>query len=97
MIRQDDRTEEEKKTMTLAVVGRDAFLSGWGAASGGYSRAAWAFDQGAVNDARVFNWVKSRSEMRFVSLVSINDYRPPRGTSHFHIYKVDVNHPAAKY
>ncbi len=93
----DDRNDEQKKTHTLAIVARDNFMSGWGEARGGDSRCAWAFDPSKVNSDRVYNWVKARPEMRFVSLVEINKYRVPRGTAQLHIYLCDENHVAAKY
>jgi len=96
---EDDRTEEQKTTHYLAVVARDKFMSGWGGARGGASRAAWAVDPNStVNPDRVFNWVKSRSEMKNVNLVDLRTYRPPGGTAHFHVYVVeDSSHPAARY
>ena len=93
----DDRTPEQKKTHRLAVVARDSFMSGWGGATGGASRCAWAFNPEEVNSDRVFNWVKSRKEMKFVSLVNINKYRAPRGTAHFHIYVCQPGSLAASY
>jgi len=96
MIRQDDRTEEQKKTHIWGVVGRDSFLSGWGGASGGYSRAAWACGPD-VNADRVERWVRSRGDMKYVTVVDLSTYRPPRGTAHFHIYVVDPLHRAATY
>lgn len=92
----DNRTEEQKKTHVLAIVARDKFMSGWGEASAGASRCAWACHPD-VNPDRVFNWVKSRSEMRNVNLVDLRTYRPPSGTAHFHIYVCDPNHRAATY
>ena len=96
MIIQDDRTPEQKKTHVWGVVGRDSFMSGWGGATGGYSRAVWACGPNVDSD-RVFNWVKSRKEMRYVSLVDLATYRAPKGTAHLHIYVVDEYHPAARY
>jgi hypothetical protein len=96
MTKQDDRTEKQKQTHRLAIVARDKFMSGWGGASGGASRCAWAVHPD-VNEDRVFNWVKSRSEMRNVSIVDLSTYRAPRGTAHFHIYVCDPNHPAARH
>jgi len=95
MIIQDDRTPEEKKTHWWGIVSRDKFLSGWGGAIGGVSRCAWACHP-AVNTDQVFDWVKSRSDMRYVNLVDLNTYRPPRGTAHFHIYVCGVDHPATR-
>jgi len=97
MIKQDDRTEEQKGTHILAVVMKDNLMSGWGEAKGGASRCAWAFDPSKVNSDRVFNWVKSRKEARYVSLIDLRTYRVPCGTVHFHIYVCEPDHPAAKY
>jgi hypothetical protein len=97
MIREDDRTDEQKRTHYLGVVARDRFMSGWGRASGGASRCAWAIDPNEVNEDRVYNWVKARKEMRYVSIVDLRTYRAPRGTSHFHIYVTNPDHPAARF
>ncbi len=99
MIYQDDRTEEQKATHTLAVVARDKCMSGWGGAKGGASRVAWAIDPNStVNLDRVEDWVRSRSEMRHVNVVDLRTYRAPRGTAHFHVYVIeDSSHPAARY
>jgi len=94
MATQDDRTEEQKKTHRLAIVARDKFMSGWGGASGGASRCAWACHP-EVNTDRVFDWVRNRSEMRCVNVVDLSTYRPPSGTAHFHIYVCDPGHPAS--
>lgn len=96
MIKQDDRTPEQKKTHRLGVVAKDKFMSGWGGASGGASRCAWACAPD-VNTDRVENWVRSRKEMRHVNLVDLSTYRPPAGTSHFQIYVCDVDHVAARF
>lgn len=95
MIKQDDRTPEQRKTHIWGIVGHDRFMSGWGGAKGGASRAAWACASD-VNSERVYNWVKSRKEMRYVNKVDLTTYRPPRGTAHFHIYVVTPEHPAAR-
>ena len=97
MTKVDDRTAEQKATHRLGVVARDKFMSGWGGASGGVSRCAWAVNTSEVNINRVENWVRSRSEMRYVNVVDLNTYRPPRGTAHFHIYVVDPHDSAATY
>ena len=96
MERKDDRTPEQRETHRWGVVGRDSFMSGWGDATGGYSRAAWACHPD-VNIDRVENWVRSRSEMRYVNVVDLNTYRPPRGTAHLHIYVCNADHVAARY
>ena len=96
MIKKDDRTPDQKQTHYLAIVAADKFMSGWGKAARGVSRCAWAFDHEKVNSDRVFNWVKSRKEMRHVNLVDLRTYRP-KNTAHFHVYLCDENHPAAKF
>lgn len=96
MIKQDDRTAEQKKTHLWGVVARDRFMSGWGGARGGASRCAWACGPD-VNPDRVFNWVRSRKEMLYVNMVDLARYQPPPGTAHFHIYVVNPGHPAAGY
>lgn len=93
MITQDDRTEEQKVSHKWAVVARDRFMSGWGMAANGYSRCAWAVPE-TVNIDRVENWVRSRKEMQYVTVVNLDTYRCPKGTKHFHIYVVNDNHPA---
>lgn len=92
----DDRTEDQKKSHILGVVARDKFMSGWGGAKDGASRCAWAVHPD-VNVDRVFNWVKARSEMRFVNIVDLRTYRAPRGTAHFHIYVCNPDHVAARF
>jgi hypothetical protein len=93
VIRADDRTPEQKVTHRWGVVARDKFMSGWGHARDGYSRCAWACHPDASLD-RLENWVRNRSEMRYVSVVDLNTYRAPRGTAHFHIYVADPTHTA---
>lgn len=91
MIIEDDRTEQEKRTHTVLVKGKDMFLSGWGEAEGGTSFAAWACtpdDQYTVE-----RWVRNRGDMRCVDIVT-DDYRPSRSCKHFHIYVVRDGHPA---
>jgi hypothetical protein len=39
-------------------------------------------------------WVRSRDDMRYVNVVDLNAYRPPRGTAHYHIYVTGPLHPA---
>ena len=89
MIRQDDRTPEQKLTHRWGVVALDKFMSGWGGARGGASRCAWAAGP-AVDLTRLEHWVRDRPEMRYVNVVDLNKYRPPRGTAHFHIYVAEV-------
>jgi hypothetical protein len=93
----DKRTEEQKKTHTLAVVARDSFLSGWGRAEFGTSRVAFAVNPAEVNIDRVFNWVKDRPEMKNASVIDLTTYKPARGTVHFDIVVIHPQHPAAKH
>ncbi len=93
---QDDRTPEQKKTHPVLIVGTDKLLSGWGKAKGGTSYAAWACR--IEDDAKVYRWVRSRSDMERVR-EAFDDgktrYRP-KGNGHLHIYLVGEGHPALK-
>lgn len=93
MITKDDRNETELLTHNWAVVATDKFMSGWGNAKGGKSRVAWAVDH-VTKTSELFKWVSNRSEMKYVSIVNLKNYRAPRGTSHFHIYVANDGHPA---
>ena len=94
MIIVDDRTEEQKKTHNVLIVGTDKFLSGWGQAEGGASYAAWACRP--EDKYQVERWVRNRGDMLRVREVGSN-YRPnSRYCVHFHIYVVDDNHSAIK-
>ena len=93
MTRQDDRTPEQRKTHQWAVVAKDKCMSGWGGAKRGASWCAWAVAE--LDDAwRVESWVNSRSEMRYVRVVNLGDYRVPKSAAHFHVYVADPGHPA---
>jgi hypothetical protein len=92
MIIEDDRTSEQRQSHRWGVVMRDKFMSGWGEASGGVSRCAWACGPG-VNIERVRAWVESRGDSAYVNVVDLHTYRP-RNTKHFHIYVCDAGHPA---
>ena len=96
MIIEDDRTEEQKKTNPVLIVGTDSFLSGWGGAAGGVSIAAWACTEG--DQGRVESWVRHRSDMKRVRVAYDNGkqrYRPS-GKGHLHIYFVGPDHPAIR-
>lgn len=93
MTTEDDRTPEQKKTHVYAIVAKDRCMSGWGGARGGASRCAWAMAP-EVNADRVENWVRNRSEMRYVNFIDLRTYRAPKGTAHFHIYVCNQGHPA---
>ena len=89
----DDRTTEQKLTHVYGIVGRDSFLSGWGQAKDGYSRAAWACSPDA--DIRKLEaWVRNRGDMQYVNKINANTYRPPSGTTHYHIYVCEKDHPS---
>lgn len=79
----DDRTNEQKVTHTLAVVGVDPFMSSWGDAAGGMSYAAWAFKEGQA--VQTLSKVQARGDMRRVRIVALDGYRPT-GAAHLHIY-----------
>jgi len=90
----DDRTEEEKQTHTILVTATDKFMSGWGGASGGNSKCAWACKD-RVQASQVLDWVNARSEMKYVNIHYNNNWRP-KNAAHVHIYVVGDNHPALK-
>jgi len=95
MTKQDDRTAEQLKTHIWGVVAKDKFMSGWGGASGGASRCAWACEDYDKAE-RAYRWVSNRSEMRYVNIVDLRTYRAPRGTAHFHIYVATEGHPSLR-
>ena len=91
MIFQDDRTEEQRKTHPVVILGTDSFMSGWGKASGGPSYAGWACSPDDMY--QVERWIRNRGDMKRVRFVA-RDYRPPSGDGHCHIYVVGENHPS---
>jgi hypothetical protein len=90
---QDDRTEEQRKTHPIIVLGTDRCMSGWGKAEGGPSFAGWACT--LDDEAQVARWVENRRDLDRVRVVS-SDYRPPSGPGHCHIYVVHQEHPARR-
>ena len=90
MIRQDDRTVEQKKTHTVLVTATDKFMSGWGQAKDGLSMCAWACEPKHYD--KVFKWVSNRNEMKHINY-HINNW-DPKNCKHLHIYVVSENHPA---
>lgn len=88
MIREDDRTPEQKKTHTHLITATDRFMSGWGKCKNGNSKCAWACKP--EHWEKVFKWVKNRSEMRYVNLVIGKWY--PKNAEHVHIYVVNEGH-----
>lgn len=98
MIREDDRTDEQRKTHTLLIIGTDRFMSGWGYAKDGASYAAWACHPDNRN--RVWDWVARRGDqMRVRDAIdgNGNTYKPdPCLCAHLHIYVVTEGHPALR-
>jgi len=84
----DDRNEEQRLTLTLAVVGTDKYLSGWGMTEGGPSYAGWACTAETVDDVQ--RRIMDRSDMKRVRIVNLNGYRPS-GKGHCHIYVAAEN------
>ncbi len=92
-ITQDDRSFEQQKTHTILITATDKFMSGWGEAKGGNSKCAWACrpDQ---DWQRVYEWVKSREEMRRVGIKNGGTWYP--NAAHSHVYVVEDGHPALR-
>ena len=82
----DDRTAEQRLTHTVFVRGVDKFMSGWGAAQGGTSVAAWACrpEDLPVVEARV----RSRGDLSRITVT--RRFRASPGCAHIHIYVADV-------
>ena len=85
----DDRTDEQRKTHQLAVIGTDRFMSGRGGTWGplekdlpGMSYVGWAFKDG--DEAACLSAVDARKDMRRVRVVVLDGYRPK--AAHTHIY-----------
>ncbi len=81
----DRRTRDQQKTHVWAVCARDNFMSNRGPARGGYSRCCWTTDD-ETKLPEIKRMVKGRKEMRYISIVNLKTYRPPKGTTHFSIY-----------
>jgi hypothetical protein len=81
---QDDRTEAQKKTHRLAVVGTDPWMSGWGGAEGGASYAAWAFPEGYESAA--LGMIAQRGDMKRIRVVVLDDYRPKAAHTHVYVF-----------
>lgn len=90
MIITDHRSISQRKTHRWIVTGRDTFLSGWGMASNGVSRASWACR--TLNEAyNVEQHIRARTDMRYVSIHKLPHYRP-RHTAQWSIYPITRNH-----
>ena len=85
MIKQDDRTQEQRKTHYWGVVATDRFMSGWCGASGGLSKCGWACSS-LRRAEELLTKVQDRREMKYVNIVDLRTYRPSRSVAHFHIY-----------
>ena len=90
-IRLDDRTQEQKKTNTVLITATDKFMSGWGHASGGASKVAWACRKDQ-DWGKVLDWVEKRDDMKYVNVNFTGKWYPK--AAHVHIYVCDDNHPA---
>ena len=90
--RKDDRTNEQMITHRYLVTATDKFMSGWGGATGGASKCAWACST-KEHQIKLYDWVKSRSEMKYVN-IHFDKWYPK--AAHVHIYVVEDNHPALK-
>lgn len=75
---QDDRTESERQSHRLAVVGTDSFPYSWDGPANDVSYDAWAFKDGEY--AACLAWVNSRKDMTRVRLVTLDGYRPDVNT-----------------
>lgn len=94
--REDDRTVAEHLTHNWLVVARDRFMSGWGGARGGASIAAWACRTLPEAEA-CEQWVRSRSEMRYVRLTrESKGYVSRIRGAHVHVYVCNDGHPALR-
>lgn len=91
MILADDRNTHQQTTHTHLITATDRCFSGWGMASGGLSKCAWAcrpcdFD-------KILAWVESRRDMKYVNCNFSGKWRPSNA-AHVHIYVVTDSHPA---
>ena len=94
MTYKDDRTPDQIESHHILITATDKFMSGWGGASGGTSKCAWACKDHKQAD-KIYDWVKSRSEMKYVNIHYRNEWKP-RNYASVHIYVVDENHPALR-
>lgn len=81
-IRNDRRTPEQRKTHSWLVTATDRFLSGWGQASGGASKCAWAC-QTRMEAAECEARIRARGDMKYVNVTNRPWY--PRA-AHVSIY-----------
>jgi hypothetical protein len=88
---EDDRTEAQRATHRYGIAMTDAFMSGWGGATGGASVAVWACPVEWLD--HVERQVCQRGEARRVRQLDLKSYRPKGNVKHVHIYVVDDAHP----
>jgi len=63
----DRRTPEQMKTHRWLVTATDKFMSGWGHASGGLSKCAWACET-HMEAATCYDRIKARGDMKYVNI-----------------------------
>lgn len=90
----DDRSDAQRQTHTVLVLGTDDVMTRWGRECGtvgrnGRSIAAWACEPQHVNT--VMRWAKGRSDLKRVRRAT--RVYPKRG-DHIHVYVVTDEHPA---
>ena len=89
----DDRTDEQRRTHTVLVLGTDDVMTRWGRECGmvgrtGRSLAAWACKPEHVQT--VTAWAKGRNDLKHVRTATECTF--PRKGDHIHIYVVDDDH-----
>lgn len=95
MIVVDERNTNEQTALTLAVVGRQRVLSGWGRAlRATHHRVAWACRPADV--LAVERWVRARGDVSRIALVHLSSRYRPRGTRLMYIHAVRRGHPALR-
>ena len=89
---QDDRTADQMKSHTILITATDSFMSGWGGASQGKSKCAWACSPDQDWD-KLLDWVENRSDMKYVNVNHSGKWYP-KNAAHVHIYVAENDHPA---
>lgn len=91
----DDRTDSQRRTHTVLVLGTDDFMTNWGRRCGmvgktGRSIAAWACRPEHVRT--VLAWAEARGDLKRVRTATECTF--PKKGDHIHIYVVDDDHVA---
>jgi hypothetical protein len=91
----DDRTDTQRQTHTVLVLGTDDAMTRWGRRCGmvgktGRSIAAWACEPRHVNT--VMRWAEGRGDLKRVRTATECTF--PKKGDHIHIYVVTDEHPA---